>query len=284
MKRALLAFALLLVPIAAPAQESCPEDVFLLRNLYELRELMLLPSSGSWDFSERLNGQIDAIREPLGDGTYRWVDYSVPRSDGPVTRRDRLVNTADGTGDFDSLEASGTKIYAVRLVVPRKRSLFRANESLRIGMLRITTVTDGESSTREMPLDRWFSPDSSKTIDLDGIADRVTVSVAATTHAEDVGEALVEIHLLQAVPTDNPDNPHFDTLQVLRRLGSSWDPYVLELEIGRAEQRLFPEARPLPLLVVLPQLREVQRLLSSEEPADRNKAIEELSKALKSLQ
>jgi len=103
------------------------------------------------------------------------------------------------------------------------------------------------------------------------------------TDPDKTGQALVEVHFAQGVPRDNPDNPRYLTVEVLKRLRYDLDPSSLDLEIGRVEQRLFPSARVLPLTTIVGRIREYQAALQSEEEKEKEQASKMLEEIVKAL-
>src|SRR5438309_427127 len=82
---------------------------------------------------------------------------------------------------------------------------------------------DGRPDTMEKTIDAWMNPDTSKTFDLETIADHVDVSLDSGADADHVREALVEIHILQAVADDDPENPAYLAIESLKRVRHASD-------------------------------------------------------------
>jgi len=272
MKRLALALVFCLAALGLHADETCLEDVQTLGILYQLRDMVLSPSSSSWSVSNRIDETVDQLREPLPEGGYRWVHLVRPDAGGPFDKNGHLVQAVHEAGDLDSFESSGDGVYAVRVVVPRKRSLFTANRKVWVGTVSIRIRHDGEETTRTETIGTWMSPDTSKTFDLGVIADRVDVDANVATQAATRGQALVEVHLMKAVPRDDPAGPHYATIQTLERLRGDIDPVNLDLEIGRLEQRLYPESQPIPVTLLVTRLRRYDHLMRSDKPEDQAKA------------
>ena len=274
----------LLVPVPAGAADySCDADVHALGVLYEIRGLMLSPRVSSWDVTKRIDERLEEARESLPGGGYRWVDIVRPIGDGPVDRSEHLVQAAVGSPGADLFEASSAIPYAVKIVVPRKRSLFRGNERVWIESVSIRYVVDGETKTVEESMQRWMTPNSTRTFDLKDVTERADVVLEVATDPDKTGQALVEVHFAQGVPRDNPDNPRYLTVEVLKRLRYDLDPSSLDLEIGRVEQRLFPSARVLPLTTIVGRIREYQAALQSEEEKEKEQASKMLEEIVKAL-
>src|SRR4051794_4998514 len=181
-------FALLALP--ALADDSC-RDFMRLGSLYEVRALMMKPYSSAYEVDEFIDKNVGRMRE----GWVRWVR---PDRDAPVDKHIHTVAAVNGSSS-DSFEASGAHAFQVKGVVPAKRSLFNKNNPVYVGKVGITYEIDGRSRTKTQTIDAWMNPDTSRTIDLDAIADRADAALEASTKSNDVKEAIVEIHFVQAV-------------------------------------------------------------------------------------
>lgn len=276
-------FALALASLASPlAADDCAE-LEALRALYEVRQIMLHPYFGSWDVSSRIDAHLNQLREPLPDGGYRWVRWVRPAGEGPVVKKEHLARSNRRAGEQEEFEASAEKAFAVRIVVPRKRSLVRGNNEVWVGGVEIRTWVDGEMQTESKRVDQWLKPDTQRTFDLGGIVDRAEAAVETGTNPSTLGEALVEVHFRQAVAQDDPANPNREGIEALKRLAASPDPVTLDLEIARLEGRLFPGIAVTPFTTIVARLREAETLLASEKEEEREKGKKALGEVMKSL-
>jgi hypothetical protein len=272
MKRLMTWTILLLtaIPVAADWRDPLRTDLEGLGILYQVREQLLDRRVSDWDVNRFIDREIDRLLEPLPEGGHEWVVQVRPASE-VVRRSEHLVRaTPDAPSTFEHAEPW---VYAVRLVVPRKRSLFRGNNPVWVEGYRVMVVEpDGSRSEREIEVGRWMQPGTTTTLDLDTIASSVRVAARAATAAEHRGEALLEIHLLKTVTRDDPQNPYFETIAMLRDLRRSLSPDRVDSQIERLERRVFPGKRPLPVGRLADLLSEAQALLESEDPAEREKA------------
>ncbi|MGA7614624.1 MAG: hypothetical protein WBX15_05520 [Thermoanaerobaculia bacterium] len=279
----LSALALLLtVPAALAVETQCQQEMTALAALYEIRSMVVNPYVTSYDLSKRIDQRLDALRGPLPDGSYRWVRW-VDASDGPTIKKEHLVSSVQGSGDVDSFQASSDHPFQVRVVVPRKRSLFKANSRVWVGSVKIRYWRDGKMSTIDKKIDAWMAPDTSKRFELGGVADKADVEIDSATETENQRESLVEVHFRQAVPQDDPGNPDYDTIQMLQRLRDTPDPVTLDLEIGRLERRIFPDASPIPVTSILTRLEEADRLMRSQKEDEQEKGKKMLTEVVKSI-
>lgn len=271
----------LVVPSLALAQE-CPE-LAALRALYGIRQLMMEPYATSYSVTQWIDEQLDQLRDPLPSGGYRWVRFVKPTGDAPVVKREHLVNADYARGSLDTFEAEADHPFAVRIVVPRKRSLLKPNKEAYVGKVTIRYQKDGEEKVMEKQLKEWLAPDTSRSFDLGVIADRAEVAAETAARAANVKETLVEVHFRQAVAQDDPDNPNYEAITSLKRIRSSADPLTIDFEIGKLERRLFPGIDVIPFTVIGVRLREAEKLVKSDTEEDREKGKKMLAEVVKSL-
>ncbi len=266
-----LTFALLLfIAPAAFALDDC-SDVAALDALYGVRDLVIR-GAGSYDVSSAINDALNDLRGPLPGGGYRWVQWVKPNGTPPIVKREHTVSAVEGSGTTDSFEASADKPFAVSIVVPKKRSLFSANSASWIGEVEIQFTLDGRARTRKEKINAWLNPGTSRTFDLETIADDARVRVEVATAAKNAnGEALVEVHFKQAVDQDDPENPQYETVRSLQRIRSSSSPEVLDAEIAKLEHRLFPSLHIYRFTYLIDRTREAEALLRSKKPEDQEK-------------
>ncbi len=277
MKRALLVLGICLVvsPLAAQVND-CGGPIEALGALYQVRALMLHRYTGSYDVQRFIDSKIDELRGPLPGGGFRWVRWTRPSGEAPYDKKVHTVNAVYNNGDPDSFEASSNHIYAVRLAVPSKRSLFKGNRPVYIGDIDV----DG----RVTHINKWMNPDTSQTFDLRGIQDHVTASVQASTGEKDAHDSVVELHFMQAVATDDPDNPGYPAIRSLQRVRRDTDPETVDSEIASLETQLFgTTTATLPLLTIVRDLRKADELMRSSKQEDKDKGDRLLKDTLRQL-
>jgi hypothetical protein len=272
---ALLATAL---PVLAVEDRAC--DAYIqLAALYELRSGELAHRSGSID--DAVDRKVNELREPLGGGDYRWVRWVKPSGEGPVDKDVNTVRAKNGTSS-DSLEASGRHAFGVRVSIPRKRSLLNANNAVYVGTVQVHYEINGRAHDKSEAINAWMNPDTSRTIDLGGIADSVDVTMNASTAKP--GEAIAEIHFRQAVMEDDPDNPAYMAIGSLLRVREAYDERgELDSEIARVETRMFPGSTPLPLLEIISDLRRADDLMRSKKTDEQEEGDKLLHATLRRL-
>lgn len=277
MKRALLVLGLisLAVPAFAIDLDDCSGDLTHLGALYQIRTLMMHRSTTSGDVTRFIDRRIDELRDPQPGGGYKWVRWVRPSGETPYDKKVHTVSAVYGSGDPDSFEASSDHIYAVRLAVPSKRSLFKGNRPVYIG--------DVEVNGRVTHLNKWMNPDTSQTFDLRGITDHVTASVQASTGEKDAHDSVVEFHFMQAVMQDDPANPAYSTIRALQRIREDPDAATVDSEIAALETSLFPGSDSMPLLTIVNDLRRADELMRSTKADEQEKGNKLLKDTLRRL-
>ncbi len=270
--------------LAAPliADHDCESDLSALRALYELRYVVLHPDFSSYAVGTSVDRSIDEMRGPLPGGGFRWVRYVRPAGSAPEAKREHVVGSEHGE-ETETFEASADHAFAVRVVVPRKRSLFKANKQAWLGTLTVNYEVAGEPRTLGKEINQFFKPDTSKTFDLGGISDKADASLEVAANDADEKESVVEIHFKLAVPEDDPDNPNYEAIRLIRRLRSDPDPANIDVEVARLERRLFPALEPLPLTTLFGRLREAELLMRSEKIEEQETGRQMLSDLVRTL-
>ncbi|MEO8036245.1 MAG: hypothetical protein ABI837_17550, partial [Acidobacteriota bacterium] len=174
--------------------------------------------------------------------------------------------------------------FAVRVAVPRKRSLLNGNNRVYVGSVHVTWDVDGRSREKVEKIDQWMNPDTSRTIDLGVIADHARASLDASAAADHVKESLVELHFEQAVAEDDPANPEYETIRSLGRVRSAYDmDREIDEQIAQLERAMFPSSRPLPILEILKDLRRADELMRSKKEKEVEQGKDLLKDTLRRL-
>ena len=282
-KAVMLLVTLSALPLFAFDAQDCRGSMTHLATLYELRSLLLKSYTTQYDVTRFADQRIEQLREPLSSGGYRWVRWVRPSGEGTSKTSTHTVAADRDANGNDVFENAGRQIYAVRVVVPRKRSLLNANNPVYVGTARISYEVDGRRQTRDEPINAWMNPDTSRTFDLGTIAERVQVSLDAATARKNAKEAVVEIHLRQAVAQDDPANPAYSTIRMLERVRQDPEPATVDAEIAAIERSLFPTADGLPLLSIVTDLRRADEWMRSEKPEQQEQGTKLLRETLRRL-
>jgi hypothetical protein len=280
MKRVLALTLLFALPTSA-IDTDCPEITHL-GALYQLRALMTRGATSEYDVQRFIDRRVDELREPLRDGGHRWIRWVRPAGDGPVVKREHSVRAVQGDAALDRVEGNASNVFSASVVVPRKRSLVRENNPVWVGVLEVTYELDGRPATKREAINQWMNPGTSRTIDF-AIADRASARADVSTAAKHVKQALVEIHLRQAVAEDDPANPAYPTIRTLLRIRENPDPPTVDAEIAAAETALFPGSDSLPWLTILADLRLAEELMNSGKLEEHDKGAKLLKETLRRL-
>ncbi|HSP15566.1 MAG TPA: hypothetical protein VLV78_12510 [Thermoanaerobaculia bacterium] len=281
MKRILLFCCALAIAIPALAieRDDCAGPLTHLGALYQIRSIMMRRYSSSSDVQHFIDQRIEELREPQPGGGYKWVRWVRPSGNGPTDKKVHTVVAVHGQGDPDMFESSSNHVYAVRVVVPSKRSMFKGNNPVYVGDVRINYDRQADV----MHINRWMQPDTSQTLELDGIYERVMADAQVSVDRRDSKEAVAEIHFSQAVAQDDPANPSYSTIKALERIRETPDPATVDAEIAALESSLFPGSDSPPLLTIVRDLRRADELLRSEKKDDQDKGDRLLKETLRRL-
>ena len=281
MKR-IVFFALLAIatPLFALDRDDTCRAYTQLGSLYEIRSLMLRTYISSYDIQKAIDNRVEALRVPLSGGGYRWVRWVRPDRNAPDDKEVHEVRASKGSG-ADTFEASADHPFNVKVIIPEKRSLFNKNSPVYVGTLHVTYTANGRDYNKDLAINDWMNPDTSRTIEFDTIADRAQATVDVSTN--DPGKAVAEIHFRQAVPQDDPANPDYPTIQALKRVRESPDAATVDGEIAAMERTLFPASDPLPLLTILDDLRRADKWIRSSKTDEQEKGQKLLKDTLSRL-
>ena len=286
MNRPVLLLVILLVASPAWSLETsdCAAKLLQLETIHQVRSLMAKTYTSSYEVERFIDSRIDLLREPLRDGGHRWIRWVRPGGDGPFVKKEQTVLAVQGAGSRDQFEASGGQVFAVSVVVPRKRSLLHGNHPVWVGTAEVRYELDGRQQTKRERIEQWMNPGTSRTIDLGGIADRVIATVDAATAERHVKQALVELHLRQAVAEDDPANPAYQTIRMLQRIRFRTDPASVDAELAAAEAAIYPGGgTSMPMLTILQDLRRADELMRSSKTEDQEKGSRLLKETLRRL-
>lgn len=286
MKRPVLFVLLLLIatPLFAIDRNDCSSRLTHLGTLYQIRSIMMRRYASADDVVTFIDRRVEELREPLPGGGYRWVKWVRPSGDGPVDKRVHRVIAVQGAGDADSFEATGQHVYSVSVVVPGKRSLFKANNPVYVGDVQLNYEdASGRRKSDVMHVNRWMNPDTSQTFDLRGIFDRVVATMQVSTGPRGVKESVAEFHFKQAVSQDDPANPAYSTIRALARVRENPDPASVDSEIAALETSVFPGSESVPLLTIMRDLRRADELMRSEKTDEQEKGSKLMKETLRRL-
>src|ERR1051326_5478734 len=271
MKRLIVLLAFATPLFAVTTNEEC-RGYQQLATLYQVRELMLHGAGDS-----RIDDVIDDQLKDLRGGWWRGF---APNHAAPRDKHVHVVAAANGSST-DNFEASGDHPFEVKVVIPAKRSLLNKNNPVYIGTLHVSYSLNGRTRTKDLPVNAWMNPDTSNTLDLGGIADHAEAAVTASSR--NPGEAVVEIHFIQAVAEDDPANPAYDTIQSLAHVRRYTDENTIDEEIAKTERAVFPGSDPVPLAHIVRELRRANDMLRSSKEDEQKKGQKLLEESIRRL-
>lgn len=276
MKRALLLTLFLTTPLFAVDRNECQSALTHLGTLHQLRAKMLKAHISEYDVQRFTDQRMEELRR----GWMIWVRPS--DGTGPVAKKEFSVQAEQGSST-DRVEQSASKVYEVLVSVPRKRSLIRENNPVYVGAVEISYDGGGRTRTRMEAVNAWMNPGTSRTFDLGTIAERAHATIEAATAQRHIKQALVEIHLRQAVSQDDPANPAYSTVRMLQRVRENPDPATVDAEIAALETSLFPGTSSVPILTIVDDFRRADQLMRSEKAEEQEKGAQLLKETLRRL-
>jgi hypothetical protein len=249
------------------ATSAAANDCALLRELYGVRAMSMKAYASSYDIDSYIDKRLDRLREG-------YVIWARPGGEGKFDKK--LHRTKAPKDALDSFEASGEHVYAVRVAVPEKRTVFYGNNPVYVGNIEIRYTAGGVTKTMKQPIETLMRPDTSRTIDLPVIADSAGVRLGTGT--DKPGEALVEVHFLQAVAQDDPRNPALDSVRALQRVRDASDtPRAIDDEIAELDRD------ELPLAEIVADLRRADELIRSKKEDDQDRGYRLLKDTMQRL-
>lgn len=238
-----LSLALVLfAPIAAAETDdgmriqSLRDDLVTIARVSELAENL---GENRQVLTAILDHQIETLREPRGDGTYRWA--SLEREEGGRKTEEKHLERVHSEETLDQVSVSASNAYRLAVALPQKRGLLSANSRVFVRNAVIDwTAFDGTSHKTDLPIDAWIEPGATHDLALPEIGS----NVHATVHlgVESGGKrAVAELSLLEAKLVDDPANPYYSAIRRLvdiRTIAGRKDIRRGELEIAVDEALL----------------------------------------------
>jgi hypothetical protein len=163
---------------------------------------------------------IDELREPRANGTYRWASLQ-REEEGRVSEERGVEKVADET-TLTKIEATAPRAYRVVVSVPRKRNLISSNNRvwLRDVVVQLTDF-DGKVTRETLTANVWIRPGDSHALALPIIARSARAEAYVAVESGDK-KAVANLALLQAKLVDDSRSPHYPAvrrlLDIRRRL------------------------------------------------------------------
>lgn len=173
--------------------------------------------------------EIDALREPRGDGTYRWA--SLQREEASSVSDEKHLEKVHTEAQLHTVSVTAPRAYRLVVAAPQKRNLFSANNRVYFRKAHVEwTSFDGKTTSSDIPVDVWINPGDSHGVPLPDIAQSARISAELGVESGNK-KAVANVALLQAKLVDDPKSPYFPAVQRLMRVRS----LLVEKDIRRGE-------------------------------------------------
>ncbi|HEX7154970.1 MAG TPA: hypothetical protein VF618_26070 [Thermoanaerobaculia bacterium] len=172
-----------------------------------------------------VDADIDHLRTPREDGTYRWA--SLQREEASRVKDEKSIERVHTEAELRYVTLTAPNAYRVLVTVPPKRGVFAQNNRVYVrNIIADVTGFDGKTVHHELPLNAWINPGDSNGVALPEIGK--SVKATAELGVENgQKEAVAEVALIQAKLVDDPQSPYFPAVKRLvqiRELASGRDP------------------------------------------------------------
>lgn len=201
---------------AMPRDEKIEHVVSDLHTIGRVAELATNLNDNRQVLLAIVDSDIDDLREPRPDGTYRWA--SLQRDEGSRVKDQKSIERVYTEKDLREVMLTAANAYRVEVSVPTKRNLVSANNRVYIrNVLVDSTGFDGKLLHHEIPVDAWVAPGDSNGVALPEIGKsvRATVELGVETGEK---RAVADVALVQARLADDPTSPYYPAVQRLQQI------------------------------------------------------------------
>jgi hypothetical protein len=207
---------------AMPSSSSMPQDARIETVSYDLRALNRIANLAKDLGDSRqvmlaiLDADIESLRMPREDGTYRWA--SLQREEASRVSDQKDIERVSTEKELREVAVTAPKAYRLVVSVPSKRNLISANNRVYIRNVEVdSTGFDGKTSHHEIPVNAWVNPGDSNGIALPEIG-RSVKAMAELGVESGNKKAVAEVALLQAKLVDDPTSPYFPAVKRLLQI------------------------------------------------------------------
>lgn len=206
-------------PQAPPATPPAVHDEKLDRVSYDLRALERIASLSTNLNDNRqvmlaiVDSDIDDLREPRPDGTYRWA--SLQREEASRVKEQHQIERVSSEKELREVTLTAANAYRVEVSVPTKRNLVSGNNRVYIRNILVdSTGFDGKITHHEIAVNAWVNPGDAHGEPLPEIDKSVKATVELGV---ETGEkrAVADVALLRAKLVDDPTSPYFPAVKRL---------------------------------------------------------------------
>ena len=158
-----------------------------------------------------LNDDIETLRGKRKDGGYDYASFE--RFEASRTGDSFSVEANDDPEKLTKLEVKGSWLYRLVIEVPSRRLVVTKNRRVFIDRAEIEYIPEkgGPTKRQVATIQAWVDPGAFRNVDFDEVARQATVRVYARSEKES-GYGNVNLSLLQAKVSDNPDSPYADAV------------------------------------------------------------------------
>jgi hypothetical protein len=206
----------------ASSSSAMPRDARIETVSYDLRALSRIANLAK-DLSDSrqvmlaiLDADIESLRMPREDGTYRWA--SLQREEASRVSDQKDIERVSTEKELREVTVTAPKAYRLVVSVPSKRNLISANNRVYIRNAVVdSTGFDGKTTHHEIPVNAWVNPGDSNGIALSEIGKSVKAMVELGVESGNK-KAVAEVALLQAKLVDDPTSPYFPAAKRLLQI------------------------------------------------------------------
>jgi hypothetical protein len=210
---------------ATASSSSIPLDARIETVSYDLRALSRIANLAKDLGDSRqvmlaiLDADIESLRMPREDGTYRWA--SLQREEASHVSDQKDIERVSTEKELREVTVTAPKAYRLVVSVPSKRNLISANNRVYIRNVEVdSTGFDGKTTHHEIPVNAWVNPGDSNGIALPEIGKSVKAMAELGVESGNK-KAVAEVSLLQAKLVDDPTSPYFPAVKRLLQIRES---------------------------------------------------------------
>lgn len=163
-----------------------------------------------------VDSDVEMLREPHGDGTYRWA--LLQREEGGRVKDEKDIEQVYTEKELRTVTVTGPNGYRVEVTVPRKRGTFAANNRVWVrNVLVDSTAFDGKTSHHEIPVNAWVNPGDATGVPLPEIGKSVKATAELGVESGSK-QAVAEVAIVQAKLVDDPNSPYYRVARKLQQI------------------------------------------------------------------
>src|ERR1700753_2035119 len=163
-----------------------------------------------------IDSDVDVLREPRPDGTYRWA--SLQREEASRVKDQKSIEKVQTEKELREVTITATNAYRLEVSVPTKRNLISANNRVYVrNVLVDSTGFDGKTTHHEIAVNAWVNPGDANGVALPEIGKSVKATAEIGVESGNK-TAVAEVALLQAKLVDDPASPYFPAIKRLLQI------------------------------------------------------------------